>query len=231
MLTGTSVTTAEKTPLQVRVILAIDLVLMRQGISWVLNAFEDIKVIGEADSADEAIRVALELKPNVVLMDQELGEDDGLGATRMIKQAMPQIEVIVMTDHLDDAKALEAIEAGATGYILKDIPGANLATAVRSVCHGRAFFHPEITRKLMERLGRLARERRGAQRSESGGLTPRELDILVEVAKGRTDQEIATRFVVAEGTVKTHIRHILRKLPARNRAQAVAYVLRKGLIK
>src|SRR5579864_821687 len=231
MLTGTSVATAEKTPQQVRVILAIDLVLMRQGISWVLNAFEDIKVIGEADSADEAIRVALELKPNVVLMDQELGEEDGLGATRMIKQAMPQIEVIVMTDHLDDAKALEAIEAGATGYILKDIPGANLATAVRSVCHGRAFFHPEITRKLMERLGRLARERRGAQRSESGGLTPRELDILSEVAKGRTDQEIATRFVVAEGTVKTHIRHILRKLPARNRAQAVAYVLRKGLIK
>ncbi|HKV45923.1 MAG TPA: response regulator transcription factor [bacterium] len=231
MLTGTSVATAEKTPQQVRVILAIDLVLMRQGISWVLNAFEDIKVIGEADSADEAIRVALELKPNVVLMDQELGEEDGLGATRMIKQAMPQIEVIVMTDHLDDAKALEAIEAGATGYILKDIPGTNLATAVRSVCHGRAFFHPEITRKLMERLGRLARERRGAQRPESGGLTPRELDILVEVAKGRTDQEIATRFVVAEGTVKTHIRHILRKLPARNRAQAVAYVLRKGLIK
>ncbi|HLW60017.1 MAG TPA: response regulator transcription factor [bacterium] len=231
MLTGTSVATAEKTPQQVRVILAIDLVLMRQGISWVLNAFEDIKVIGEADSADEAIRVALELKPNVVLMDQELGEEDGLGATRMIKQAMPQIEVIVMTDHLDDAKALEAIEAGATGYILKDIPGANLATAVRSVCHGRAFFHPEITRKLMERLGRLARERRGAQRSETGGLTPRELDILAEVAKGRTDQEIATRFVVAEGTVKTHIRHILRKLPARNRAQAVAYVLRKGLIK
>jgi len=155
---------------------------------------------------------------------------DGLAATRSIKEQLPDIEIIVMTDRLDDVKALQAIDAGATGYILKDIPAANLTAALKAVCNGRAFFHPEITRKLMERLVSLSREQRTRMRLESEGLTPRELDILMELAKGSTDREIAAKFVVAEGTVKTHIRHILRKLGARNRTQAVAYVLRKGVI-
>ena len=135
-----------------------------------------------------------------------------------------------MTDRLDEVKALQAIEAGATGYILKDIPIGNLTAAFRSVCNGRAFFHPEITRKLIARLMHLTREQRARMRLESEGLTTRELDILIELAKGGTDREIAGKLVVAEGTVKTHIRHILRKLGVRNRTQAVAYVLRKGLI-
>lgn len=216
---------------QLRVLLAEDLALIRRGIRSELSSVEDVEVVGEAESADEAVRLARELKPNVVLMDQGMAEGDELESTREIKRSIPEIEVIIMTDRLDDAKALQAIEAGATGYVLKDIPGANLAAAIRSVCNGRAFLHPEITRKLIDRLGRLIREQRLEQRLHAKGLTTRELDILMEVAKGRTDNEIATRFVVTEGTIKTHIRHILRKLPARNRAQAVAYVLRKGLIK
>lgn len=213
---------------QVRVLLADDLTLIRQGIRALLSVVEDVEIVGEVASADDAVRLARETTPDVILMDQDM-PGDTLEATRAIKEATPEVEIIVMTDRLDDVKALHAIEAGATGYILKDIPVANLAAALRAVCNGRAFFHPEITRKLMERLAHLTKER-SRLRLESEGLTARELDVLIELAKGSTDREIAAKFVVAEGTVKTHVRHILHKLGVRNRTQAVASVLRRGLI-
>lgn len=214
----------------VRVLVADDLTLIRHGIRALLSVVDDVEIVGEVARVDEAVRLAQELVPDVLLLDQDMPDGDSLQGIRSIKEVSPDVEVIVMTDRLDDVKALQAIEAGATGYILKDIPIANLTAALRSVCNGRAFFHPEITRKLMERLMHLTREQRARMRLESEGLTARELDILIELAKGSTDREIAAKFVVAEGTVKTHIRHILRKLDARNRTQAVAYVLRKGLI-
>ena len=214
---------------QIRVLVADDLTLVRQGIRALLSGVDGVDVVGEAESADHVITMTRELQPDVVLMDQDM-PGNGLHATRLIKEAMAAVEVIIMTDRLSDGRALQAIEAGATGYVLKDIPVASLASAVRAVCNGRAFFHPEITRKLMEKLGHLTREQRDRLRLEFEGLTPRELDILFELARGSTDREIAARFVLSEGTVKTHLRHILRKLGARNRTQAVAYVLRKGLI-
>ncbi len=214
----------------VRVLVADDLTLIRHGIRALLSVVEDVEIVGEVATVDEAVRLTKELVPDVLLLDQDMPDGDSLQAIRGIKEVHPDVEIIVMTDRLDDVKALQAIEAGATGYILKDIPIANLTAALRSVCNGRAFFHPEITRKLIERLMHLTREQRARMRLESEGLTTRELDILIELAKGSTDREIAANFVVAEGTVKTHIRHILRKLDARNRTQAVAYVLRKGLI-
>jgi len=214
---------------QIRVLVADDLALIRHGIRALLSVVEDIEIIGEVVTAEDAVRLTKELAPDVVLMDQDMPADS-LQATRSIKEALPDVEIIIMTDRLDDAKALQAIDAGATGYVLKDIPMANLTAAFRSVCNGRAFFHPEITRKLMERLAHFSRDQRARRRLEAEGLTSRELDIMIELAKGSTDRQIAAKFVVAEGTVKTHIRHILRKLDARNRTQAVAYVLRKGLI-
>lgn len=215
---------------QLRVLVVEDLGLVRAGILSILSQVEDIEVAGEATNGADAVRLAALLEPDVVLMDQDLPEIDGPEATRLIKEALPSIEVIVMTDRLDAVKALEAIEAGATGYVLKDIPAPNLLAALRSVCNGRAFFHPEITRKLMDRLGRLTREERSRQ-MEAEGLTSRELEILAELTKGSKDKQIATRFTVSEGTVKTHIGHILKKLGCQNRTQAVAYVLRKGLLK
>ncbi|MGQ0571684.1 MAG: response regulator [Armatimonadota bacterium] len=214
---------------RIRIVLADDMTLIRHGIRALMGGVADVEIVGEGGTADDAVRLTRELVPDVVLMDQDM-PGDGLQATRAIKETLPNIEIIVMTDRLDDEKALRAIEAGATGYILKDIPTVNLAGAIRSVCNGRAFFHPEITRKLMERLGQLTREQRTRMRLEFEGLTTRELDILMELARGSTDREIAAKFVVAEGTVKTHIRNILRKLGARNRTQAVAHVLRRGLI-
>jgi DNA-binding NarL/FixJ family response regulator len=213
----------------VRVLLAEDLSLMRHGIRSVLPP-QDVEIVAEADNVEEAVRLAAEVSPDVVLIDQDLPQGDVLEAIRTI-QALPRgVRVIVMTDELDDVKAVDAIEAGACGYILKDIPGTNLAAAIRATCNGRASLHPTLTRALMDRLSQLARLR-GWDRAKGSGLTARELDILAEVARGRTDEEIAKRFVVTAGTIKTHIRHILRKLSARNRAQAVAHVLRRGLIK
>jgi DNA-binding NarL/FixJ family response regulator len=209
--------------------LADDLALVRQGIRALLSAVEDVEIVAEAASTEDVVRLVGEKAPNVVLMDQDMPSNT-LQATRAIKEASPQIEVVIMTDRLDDVKALQAIEAGATGYILKDIPVANLAAALRAVCNGRAFFHPEVTRKMMERLLQITREQRSKLRLESEGLTQREMEILIELARGSTDREIAAKFFLAEGTVKTHIRHILRKLGVRNRTQAVAYVLRRGLI-
>jgi DNA-binding NarL/FixJ family response regulator len=212
----------------VRVLLAEHLTLIRLGIRALLSVVEDVEIVGEVASADDAIRLARELTPDVILMDQDM-PGDSLQATRVIKEARPEVEIIIMTDRLDDTRALQAIEAGVTGYILKDIPVANLTAALRAVCNGRAFFHPEITRKLMERLVHLTSES-SRLRLESEGLTPRELNILIVLAMGSTDRAIAAKFVIAEGTVKTHVRHILKKLGVKNRTQAVAYVLRKGLI-
>lgn len=215
---------------RLRVLIVEDLGLVREGILSILNQAEDVEVVGEAPNGAEGVRLAALVEPDVVLMDQDIPEIDGPEATRLIKEALPGTEVIVMTDRLDVVKALEAIEAGATGYVLKDIPAANLLAALRSVCNGRAFFHPEITRKLMDRLGRLTRDERSRQ-MEAEGLTSRELEILAELTKGSKDKQIAAIFTVTEGTVKTHIGHILKKLGCQNRTQAVAQVLRKGLIK
>ena len=215
---------------RIRVVLAEDVALIRHGIRSVLQLAEDLEIVGEADSVEELLRLARDLTTDVVLIDQDLPHGNAVAAIRTIKQMHPGAQIIMMTDQLDDGKALEAIEAGVTGYILKDIPGANLAVAIRSVWDGQGFLHPAIIRTLMDRLSRLVRQP-GWNRAKTAGLTARELEILLEVAGGRTDDDISKKFVVTQGTVKTHLRHILRKLSARNRAQAVAYVLRKGLIK
>jgi len=213
---------------RLRVLLADHLKLVREGLHALLSHIADVEVVGEADTADNAVSLARELQPDVILIEQDM-PGNSLVATRLIKAGMPNIEIIVMTDRVSEGKAFQAIEAGATGYVLKDIPVASLASAVRAVSNGRAFFHPEVTRKLLERLGP-SREQRARLLLKLEGLTRRELDILAELARGNTDREIAAKFVLSEGTVKTHIRHILKKLGARNRTQAVAKVLRKGII-
>ncbi len=215
---------------KIRVVIANNLALIRQGIRALLSGVEDIEIVGEVATIDETVHLAKELNPDVVLLDEDVVGDNPL-SIRDIKQTRSTLEIIVMADSLDDAKALQAVEAGAVGYVVKDIPIVNLIAALRSVHNGRAFFHPETTQKLMERLGHLTRGQLQRLRLESDGLTARELDVVLELAKGGTDREIAAKLVLAEGTVKTHIRHILHKLGVRNRTQAVAHVLRRGLIR
>ncbi len=215
---------------QLRILLVDDMTVIRQGLRMMLKSAKDIVVVGEAVDGDDAVRQAFALKPDVVLMDQDMPQSDGIEATRSIKKNMPGMGVVIMTDHLDDSRALQSIEAGATGYILKDIPAENLATVLRYVCNGHAFLQPEITGTLIDRFGKLMREmdRHGL---EAEGLTRRQLEILIEVAKGSTYSEIAKKLVVTDGTIKTHVHNILGKLHLQNRTQLAVYVLRKGLIK
>ncbi len=215
---------------RIRVVLAESAAPLREAIRLELRIADDIEIAGEVASRDAVASLVRDLAPDVALVAQDLPPGDDLAAIRAIKQASPGVHIIVMTDRLDERKAPEAIAAGAVGYVLKDIPGANLAAAIRSVADGRGMRQPHVGGKLAERLSRLIR-RHGWERGKTRGLTGRELDILREVARGYTDEEIAAQLVVTPGTIKTHIRHILRKVSARNRAQAVAYVLRNGLIK
>ncbi len=215
---------------RIRVVIADDVDAVRHDMRAMLDT-GGVEVVGEAADGVGVLHLAAELQPDAILMDQDMPRCDGIEATRRIKRSMPDVEVVIITDRLDEAKALQATEVGATGYVLKDIPAPHLATALRAVCNGRAFFHPEITRKLVDRLRRLSVEQSVSRKSAPEQLTPRQFAILVEMAKGSTYGEIADKFVVAEGTIKTHIHNILRRLDCHNRTQLVAYALRSGLIK
>lgn len=225
--------TIEPSPLvrPTRVLIADDSATVRHGIRSMLDAADGVEVAGEAADGVETLRLTAQIKPDAILMDQDMPRCDGIEATRRVKHSLPDVEIVIMSDCLDEAKALQAMEAGAMGYVLKDIPAPYLAAAVRSVCNRRAFFHPEITRTFVDRLRQLIQEHQAGTKPEPDELTPRQFDILVEMAKGSTYGEIANKFVVTEGTIKTHIHNILRRLDCHNRTQLVAYALRKGLIK
>jgi DNA-binding NarL/FixJ family response regulator len=214
-----------------RVVIADDVEATRHDLRAMLATVGSVEVLGEAADGVGALRLAAELKPDAILMDQDMPRCDGIEATRRIKQSLPDVEIVIISDRLDEAKALQATEAGAMGYVLKDIPAPHLATAVHAVCEGRAFFHPAITRKLVDRLRRLSVEQSARAKGGTEHLTPRQFAILVEMANGSTYSEIADKFVVTEGTIKTHIHNILRRLDCHNRTQLVAYALRSGLIK
>ena len=214
----------------VRVLVVDDTTLFRQGIRSLLEKRHGFDVVGEASSAQEATELAAALAPDVILLDQDMPGLDTIEAIKLIKAQHPKSEIIVLAEEADDETPFRTLEAGAIGYVLKDINPENLARAIDGVCNGRTLIHPQITRQLVERFRALSREKNGTNGSHLGGLTTRELEILLEVAKGSTDREIAQRIFVSTTTVKSHIRAIFRKIGARNRTQAVVYVLKHRLI-
>jgi DNA-binding NarL/FixJ family response regulator len=212
----------------IKVFIADDQAMVRQGFGALLGAQPDLLVVGDAADGAEAVTRARALGPDVVLMDIRMPVMDGIEATRRLTGAGGPKVLILTTFDLDDY-VYEALRAGASGFLLKDAPAADLINAVRVVAAGEALLAPSVTRRLIaEFAGRPNSDR--PRPTALNALTPRETDVLRLIARGRSNQEIAEELVVAEQTVKTHIGRILAKLNLRDRAQAVVFAYETGLV-
>jgi DNA-binding NarL/FixJ family response regulator len=214
----------------IRVLIADDQTLVRDGFRMILDAQEDIEVVGEAGDGVEAVAAARELQPDVVLMDVRMPGRDGLEATRSLLRILPDTRVLILTTFDLNEYVYEAMKAGAAGFLLKDAPRAQLIAGVRTVAAGEALLAPAITRRLIEQF--VERPPAGLRPlpAQLGELTARELEVLKLVARGRSNAEIAAELFVTEATVKTHVAHALAKLGLRDRVQAVVLAYESGLI-
>jgi DNA-binding NarL/FixJ family response regulator len=213
----------------IRVLVADDQALVRGGFRMILDSQEDIEVVAEAGDGREALEQARELQPDVVLMDVRMPELDGLEATRRLLSGDGGPRVLILTTFDADEYVYEAMKAGASGFLLKDVRPEQLADAVRVVAAGDALLAPAITRRLVEQFVR--RPPPGsAKPPELADLTDRELDVLMLVARGLSNAEIASALFLTEATVKTHVTHMLTKLDLRDRVQAVVLAYESGLV-
>jgi len=206
----------------IRVLICDDHFMVRQGLATYFELQDDFEVVGEAENGREGVAAARAKRPDVVLMDLMMPEMDGLGALEALKGTGAR--VIILTSFLDAEKALACIEAGAMGFLTKDIQPADLVDAIRAVHRGEPRLHPEVTKRLMSR----ALHPSSPAGKES--LTPRELDVLRCLAHGMTNREIAEKLIISETTVKTHISSILSKLRLTDRTQAALYAVREKLM-
>jgi DNA-binding NarL/FixJ family response regulator len=184
--------------------------------------------VGAASDGAEAVTLAGELHPDVVLMDLRMPRCDGVEATRRLRERQPGTKVVVLTTYSDDRSVLEALRAGARGYLTKDAGAAEIREALRQVLDERAAIDPAVQHHLIDAIA--ATPAPPAPEQLTDALTPREAEVLSLIAAGLSNAEIAARLVVSEGTVKSHINHLLPKIDARDRAQAVAYAYRQGLV-
>ena len=214
---------------RIRVLVTDDQALMRTGFRMILNAQNDIEVVGEAIDGSDAIRQFERLGPDVVVMDVRMPTMDGIEATRRLTGADPPARVLILTTFDLDEYVYEALRAGASGFLLKDRPPEELVAAVRTVASGDALLAPTVTRRLIEEFARRS-PAVGQGETKLAGLTEREREVLVLMARGLSNAEIATTLFVAETTVKTHVGRVLHKLRLRDRAQAVVLAYESGLI-
>jgi DNA-binding NarL/FixJ family response regulator len=219
----------------IRLLLADDQPLMRTGFRMILEETDDIDIVGEAQDGAQAVRLAGELNPDVILMDVRMPGVDGIEATRQIVARNGAARVLILTTFDLDEYAFSALRAGASGFVLKDVPLDELARAIRSVASGDAVVSPRITRRLLDvyatQLPDLSGDPPGPVPAAIALLTPREQEVLLEVATGLSNTEIAEKLVVSEATVKTHVGSILAKLDLRNRVQAVIFAYDVGLVR
>jgi DNA-binding NarL/FixJ family response regulator len=214
----------------IRVLLVDDQALVRGGFRLILETQPDIEVVGEAANGVEGLDAARRLSPDVILMDVRMPELDGIEATRRLLAVADAPRVLVLTTFDLDEYVYEAMHAGASGFLVKDVRPEQLADAVRTVAAGEALLAPSITRRLVEEF--VSRPRPGARAPDAlGELTDRELDVLREIARGLSNGEIAEKLVVSEATVRTHVTHILAKLGLRDRVQAVVVAYETGLVR
>jgi DNA-binding NarL/FixJ family response regulator len=211
------------------IVIADDQAMVRAGFAALLDSQPDLEVTGQASDGAEAAALVAALSPDVVLMDVRMPVLDGIAATRRIVEAGSRAAIVMLTTFDLDDYVLEAIRAGASGFLLKDAPPGDLLQAIRVVARGEALLAPRITRRLIERFAAIP-DRRTPAPEALGSLTAREREVLVEVARGRSNTEIAAELTIAEQTVKTHVSRVLAKLGLRDRAQAVMAAYESGLV-
>ncbi len=216
-----------------RLVIVDDHQLAREGLRDMLADAPDIEVVGEAANGREALLLCSRLRPDMVLMDVRMPEMDGLAATREIKQRYPEVSVMMVTMHENPDYLLEALKAGAAGYVLKDAPRREVISAVRRVRDGESSLDPELAARLLRRLATEGGERRGAHAANGGlarALTARELEVLRLMQLGRTNRQVAEELYISSGTAKRHVENIIAKLEVSDRTQAVVRALELGVL-
>ncbi|CQR46093.1 Transcriptional regulatory protein LiaR [Paraliobacillus sp. PM-2] len=208
----------------IKVLFVDDHEMVRIGVSAYLATQSDIEVIAEADNGKKAVELALELRPDVILMDIVMDEMDGIQATKEIIKAWPEAKILMVTSFIDDDKVYPALEAGATSYVLKTSKASEIAKAIRNTKRGESVFEAEVTNKVLTRM----RTQRETERHDT--LTAREREILLLIAQGKTNQEIADQLFIALKTTKVHVSNILSKLDVQDRTQAAIYAYQHKLI-
>lgn len=209
----------------IKVLIVDDHQVVRQGLRTFLSLHDDIEIVGEANDGQAAIELTTQLAPDVILMDLVMPRLDGIAATRRIHESQPGVQIIALTSFTEDDKIIPAIQAGAASYLLKDVSAEVLVEAIRAARRGERRLHPEAMRKLMERVAKPP-----AASPAAGSLTPRELEVLALVARGKHNREIAEELVISEKTAKMHISNILGKLGLEDRTQMAIYAIRHRLV-
>jgi two-component system, NarL family, response regulator LiaR len=206
----------------IRVMLVDDHMMVRRGLATFLKIFDDLELAGEAESGEAAVQLCAQIQPDIVLMDLMMPDMDGATATRLIRQQSPKVQVVVLTSYKEQELVQSALQAGAIGYLLKDVSADQLARAIRAAHQGRATLSPEAAQALVN----------AANQPPAPGhdLTERERDVLALMVEGLNNTQIAARLVVSPSTIKTHVSNILSKLGVASRSEAVALALRSGLV-
>lgn len=215
----------------IRILIADDQRLVREGIASLLDIQDDIEVVGTAINGDEVVQLAEETNPDVILMDVRMPDRDGIEASRDIMGSHPDVHILMLTTFDDEEYIIKSLQAGARGYLLKDMPAEDLAQAVRMTTAGIAPFAPTVTDKLLPYIQNVQHQAPvPAEKPVEHNLTDRELDVLRLIATGATNKEIAAELVLSEGTVKNHVSSILTRLGLRDRIQAALYAYEHELL-
>ncbi|HLG76847.1 MAG TPA: response regulator transcription factor [Ktedonobacteraceae bacterium] len=207
----------------ITIVIVDDHAVVRQGLRFLLEQQAGMRVVGEGENGEQAIELVEELLPDVLLLDLLMPKMDGVTAVREIKHVAPTTRIIVLTSYFEDDQIFAVIKAGALSYLLKDTRPQDLVAAVQAAARGESVLHPAVA-------ARVLREMQGQDQSPFNELTPRELDVLTRIARGRSNHEIAVDLVIGEQTVKTHVSNILSKLHLADRTQAAIYALQKRLV-
>jgi DNA-binding NarL/FixJ family response regulator len=209
----------------IRVLIADDHHVVRRGLVFFLRTQKGLDIIGEAANGKEAVELAKLLKPDIILMDLVMPEMDGIQATRIIKSEQPEIKIMMLTSFSEQDHVIPALEAGASGFQLKDIQPDELVTSIKKIMGGENQLHPRATSHLLDNLSNKSKVKKNLIEE----LTKRELDVLKEIAKGKSNKEIASSLFITEKTVKTHVSNLLAKLELADRTQAALYAVKNQL--